>query len=116
MQLTDQLFVKGYVFSSFPKNLGKDIGKRVVNKVKNVLIMLRKKSATDGLKTTFQRVIQKTEEATGDLIDNKIANKITKVSKNSQQNNSETVKNENDKKIFTESHISQKNDRKLLIH
>ena len=41
MQLTDQLFVKGYVFSSFPKNLGKDIGKRVVNKVKNVLIMPR---------------------------------------------------------------------------
>ena len=41
MQLTDQLFVKGYVFSSFPKSLGKDIGKRMVNKVKNFLIMLR---------------------------------------------------------------------------
>ena len=41
MQLTDQLFVKSYVFSSFPKSLGKDIGKRVVNKVKNFLIMLR---------------------------------------------------------------------------
>ena len=32
-------------------------------------------------------VIQKIAEATGDLV----ANKITKVSKNSQQNNSETV-------------------------
>ena len=41
MQFIDQLFVKGYVFSSFPKNSGKDIGKRVVNKVKNFLIMLR---------------------------------------------------------------------------
>ena len=33
------------------------------------------------------------------MIANKIANKITKVSKNSQQNNSETVTNENDKEI-----------------
>ena len=41
---------------------------------------------------------QKTAEATGDFI----ANKITKVSKNSQQNNSEIVTNENDKKIPNE--------------
>ena len=33
-----------------------------------------KKSATDALKTSFKRVIQKTTEATGDLIGNKIAN------------------------------------------
>ena len=42
---------------------------------------------------------QKTAEATGDLIDNNFANKITKFSKNLQQNNSETVRNENDKEI-----------------
>ena len=41
---------------------------------------------------------QKTAEATGDFI----ANKTTKVSKNSQQNNSEIVTNENDKKIPNE--------------
>ena len=51
------------------------------------------KSATDALKTSSKRVIQKTAEATGDLISNKTANKITKLSKNSQQNNSETVTN-----------------------
>ena len=33
------------------------------------------------------------------MIGNKIANKITKVAKNSQQNNSKTVTNEKDKKI-----------------
>ena len=33
-------------------------------------------------------------EATGDLIGNKIADRIMKVSKTSQQNNSETVTNE----------------------
>ena len=50
-----------------------------------------KKSATDALKTSSVRVIQKAAEAIGDLIYNKIANKITRVSKASQQNISETV-------------------------
>ena len=36
----------------------------------------------------------------------KIANRITKVSKNSQQNNSETVTNERDEKIHKERYIS----------
>ena len=58
-----------------------------------------KQSATDVLKTTSKSAIQKTAEATGDLFGNKIANKIIKVSKNSQQKNSETVANENDKEI-----------------
>ena len=43
-----------------------------------------KQSATDALKTIPKRVIQKTAEATGDLIGNKIFNKITRISKNSQ--------------------------------
>ena len=50
-----------------------------------------KKSATEALKTSSERVIQKTAEATGDLIYNKIANKITRVSKASLQDISETV-------------------------
>ena len=51
-----------------------------------------KQSATDALKTTSQRVIQKTVEATGDLIGNKISDKVTRVSKSSQKNNSESYK------------------------
>ena len=43
----------------------------------------------------------KTAEATGDLIDNKIASKITKVSKNS-----ETVTNEHEKEIPKERYTS----------
>ena len=43
-----------------------------------------KQSATDVFKTASKRAIQKTAEATGDLIGNKIASKIMKVSKNSQ--------------------------------
>ena len=40
-----------------------------------------KQSTTDSLKISSKRVIQKTVEATDDLIGNKSANKITKVSK-----------------------------------
>ena len=40
-----------------------------------------KKSRTDAIKTASKRAIQKTAEATGDLIGNDIANKITKASK-----------------------------------
>ena len=52
-----------------------------------------KQAATDAFKTASRRSIQKTAEATGDLIGNKIANINEKVSKNSQQHNSETVRN-----------------------
>ena len=41
------------------------------------------------------------------MIDNKIADKITEVSKNFQQNNSETITNEHDKEISKERYISQ---------
>ena len=50
--------------------------------VKNFLIVL-KKSTTDAIKTASKRAIQKTAEATGDLIGNKMADKIKNVSKKS---------------------------------
>ena len=39
------------------------------------------KKGTDAAKTTSERVVQKTAEATGDLIENKIAGKITSIGK-----------------------------------
>ena len=53
--------------------------------VKNLLIQL-KKSTTDAIKTASKRKIQKTAEATGDLIGNKIADQITSISKKSTKN------------------------------
>ena len=44
----------------------------------------------------------KAAEATGDLIGNKIANKITRFSRISPQNNSETITNKHDKEILKE--------------
>ena len=58
--------------------------------------------------------IQKTAEVIGDFVDNKIAKKITKVSKKSQQNNSETVKNENDKDIPKERYIFPEERLKII--
>ena len=48
------------------------------------------------------------------MIGNKIASKITKVSKNSQQNNLETVTNENDKKIPKERYMSPEKMQEII--
>ena len=48
-------------------------------------------------KTVSKKAVQKTTKATGDLNGKKIANRITKISKTSQ-NNSETVTIGHDKK------------------
>ena len=42
-------------------------------------------STTDLIKTASKRAIQKTAEVTGDLIENKIADKITNLSKKSSK-------------------------------
>ena len=77
------------------KSIGKNIRKNVSSKYSQKHLDHAKQSATDTLKTASKRTIQKTSEATGDLIDNKIADKITKTSKTVQQNNSETITKEN---------------------
>ena len=55
--------------------------------------------ATGTLKTTSKREIQKIALENGDLMGNRNADRIIKVSKTSKQNNSETVTNEHDKEI-----------------
>ena len=71
----DRVYVKGYVFMSFARSMSNKYGKKLVDTAK--------KSATDAIKTASKRAIQKTAEATGDLVCNKIADKITSVSKKS---------------------------------
>ena len=62
-------------------------GKSLSNKYGRKFLDSAKKSTTDIIKTPSKRAIQKTAEATGDLIGNKIADKITSVSKKSNNNN-----------------------------
>ena len=59
-----------------------EMGKNLSNIVKKRLDSA-KKSTADAIKRASKRAIQKTAEATGDLIVNKIADKITSVSKTS---------------------------------
>ena len=56
-----------------------NIGSKYIQKV----VDTAKKSATDEIKTASKRAIEKTAEATGDLIGNKICDKITSISKKS---------------------------------
>ena len=73
----DKVYVKGYGFLSFAKNTDKNLS----NKYSQKRLDTAKKSTRDAIKTTSKRAIQKTAEATGDLIGNKIADKIVSVSK-----------------------------------
>ena len=73
----DRIYVKGYRFLSFLKNIGKYLS----NKYGQKLLNSAKKSATDAIKTASKIPAQKTAEATGDLIGNKIADKMKGVSK-----------------------------------
>ena len=74
--------------------IGKNISKSLSSKYNQKLLDHAKKSATDALEIASKGAIQKTSEATGDLIGNKIADRITKVSKTSLNNNSETNEKE----------------------
>ena len=74
------------------------------------------RSATNAFSTSSKRVIQKTAEASGGLIGNKIANRITKVSKNSQQNNLKTIKKQQEKEILKKDTNLQKRDKKVLMN
>ena len=72
------IFVKGYEFLSFAKNMGRIFGKNI------------------------------SVEVNGDLSGNDIVDRISKVWKNSKQINSETVINEHDKEIPKERYISRR--------
>ena len=86
----DRIYVKGYGFLSFAKNMGKSLS----NKYGQKLLDSAKKSTTDAIKTASKRAIQKTAEATGDLIGNKTADKIISVSKKPSSNNNNNNNNE----------------------
>ena len=76
-----RIYVKGYEFSTFAKNMGTQLSSEYGQK----LLDSAKKSATDAIKAASKRAIQKTAEAPGDLIGNKIADKMTSVSKKSKK-------------------------------
>ena len=82
------------------------------NKYSQKLVDTPKKSATDAIKTVSKRAIQKTAEATGDLVGNKIADKITSASKKSH--NEKIQSNEVNNEIPKERYISPKERQQII--
>ena len=66
-------YVKGYGFFSFARTFGNKYGKNLMDTAT--------KTGVDAAKAASKRVVQKNWEATGDLIGNKIADKITSLGK-----------------------------------
>ena len=93
----DRAYVKEYGFLSFAKNMGKSLS----NKYGQKPLDGAKKSTTDAIKTASKRAIQKAAEATSDLIGNKIADKITSVSKKSNNNNNNNDDDDEDVQLTT---------------
>ena len=94
----DRIYVKGYGFLSFAKNIGKSLS----NKYSQNVFDSAKTSTTDAIKTASNRAIQKTAEVTGDLIGNKIADKITSVS--SKKSTKELSNNETEEDVEITTH------------
>ena len=65
------------------------MGESLSNKYGQKFLDSAKKSLTDTIKTASKIAVQKAVEATGDLIVNKIADKITSVSKKPSNNNND---------------------------
>ena len=111
----DRIYVKGYGFLSFSKNMVKSLS----NKYSQKLLDCAKKSKTDAIKTAPKRAIQKKAEATGHFIGNKIADKITSVStKPAMELHSKELPNNNAKDVEITAHkkryISPKERQQIL--
>ena len=72
-------YVQAHGFLSFATKFRGKYGKKLIDTAT--------KTGIDAAKTASKRVVQKTAEATGDLISNKIADKITSVGKTKEKTN-----------------------------
>ena len=94
----ERRFVKGHGFMSFARNISDKYSKSLMDKG----IDVSKKFA----KTAGKKILEETAKATGDLIGNKIADRITSASKKSH----DEVNNE----ILKERYISPKERQKII--
>ena len=85
-------YVKGYGFMSFARNFGNKYGKKLMNsatktgkkignKYGKKLMDNATKTGKEFAKIAGKKVVHKTAEATGDLVGNKTADKITSIGK-----------------------------------
>ena len=108
----ERRYVKGYRFLSLARNLGTHatkVAKNLNNKYGQKLTDSAKKSATGALKIAGKRAIQKTAGASGDLVGNFIADKITSISKKpASEPDSNAARNATSKEIYISPQERQK--------
>ena len=97
-------YVQGQGFMSFAKNIGNKYGRKIFGKSIDVSKSMKKKygkkildnslSAGKDFKIAGKKVLTKSAETTGDLIGNKIADKITKSTRNKDQKEDDRIMEE----------------------
>ena len=102
----DRIYVKGYGFMCFARSMSNKYGQKLVDIAKN--------PAADTIKTASKRAMQKTEEATGDLIGNKVADKITSFSKKKSTKKLPTIDEDAELSTHKKRYISPE-ERKQII-
>ena len=118
----DRIYLKGYRFLSFAKNMATyatKVAKNLSNKYVEKRLDSAKRSTTDAIKTASERAIQKTADTIDDLIGNKIATKITSVWKKSSSKHSDDeveVDRVSPKDVPKKDTHLQKKDNKLLMN
>ena len=122
IEIRERRYVKEYGFMSFARNFGNKYGKKLMNTATktgtNFNSKYGKKLTDAAIKTgkdfatiAGKKIVHKTAEATGDLVGNKIADKITSASKKSQ--NEEIQSNEVNNEIPKVRYISPKERQKI---
>ena len=95
LEPTYKRYAKGYGFLSFARKFGDIYGKKLMNTATKVetskygkkIIDTTKKQGNEFAKTAGKKIVQRSAEATGDLIGNKIADKITSLGKSKNKEN-----------------------------
>ena len=91
-----------YFLENTHKNLNSKYGQKLPH--------ITKKSTTNALKTASKRAIQKTAEAEGHLVGNKIAENIIKTTSKSTQKDQKDLR-----KYYNQQVYLKKSDNKLLV-
>ena len=95
-------YVQGQGFMSFARNIGNKYGKKIFDKSLDVgkkkygkkILHNSLSAGKDFAKIAGKKVVTKSAEATGDLIGNKIADRITKSTRNKEQKEDDRIKEE----------------------
>ena len=104
-------YVQGQGFMSFAKNIGNeygrkifdksiDVGKKMSNKYGRKILDKSMDTGKDFAKIAGKKVLHKSAEATGEMIGNKIADRITTSSRNKAQKEDDRIMEETQESII----------------